>query len=65
MKGEFHLYPEGNAPKLREKLAEYLETDPRRIIFGNGSDELIQMIGRHLSGTGDGIGDGRPHFPTV
>jgi histidinol-phosphate aminotransferase len=46
MKGEFHLYPEGNAPKLREKLAEYLETDPRRIIFGNGSDELIQMIGR-------------------
>lgn len=46
LKEELHIYPEGNAPKLRDKLAEYLETDPLRIIFGNGSDEVIQMIGR-------------------
>ncbi|MBH8603377.1 histidinol-phosphate transaminase [Thermoactinomyces sp. CICC 10522] len=44
--GRFHLYPEGLAPELREKLAEHLETDPRRIIFGNGSDEVVQMIAR-------------------
>jgi histidinol-phosphate aminotransferase len=46
VKDSFHLYPEGQAPELREKLAEHLEVDPRRLIFGNGSDEIVQMIGR-------------------
>ncbi len=46
LKNQFHIYPEGLAPELREKLANHLETDPERIIFGNGSDEIIQMIGR-------------------
>ncbi|MBA4602558.1 histidinol-phosphate transaminase [Thermoactinomyces mirandus] len=46
IKEQFHIYPEGLAPDLREKLAHHLETDPERIIFGNGSDEIIQMIGR-------------------
>ncbi|MBA4496053.1 histidinol-phosphate transaminase [Paenactinomyces guangxiensis] len=45
-KDHFHLYPEGTAPELREKLAEHLEADPRRIILGNGSDEIVQMIAR-------------------
>jgi histidinol-phosphate aminotransferase len=45
-KENFYLYPEGSAPELREKLAEHLETDPRRLIFGNGSDEIVQMIAR-------------------
>lgn len=46
VKDQFHIYPEGLAPELRGKLAHHLETDPERIIFGNGSDEIIQMIGR-------------------
>lgn len=45
-KEHFHLYPEGTAPVLCEKLAEHLEVDPRRIIMGNGSDEIVQMIAR-------------------
>jgi histidinol-phosphate aminotransferase len=46
VRDSFHLYPEGLAPELREKLAEHLEVDPLRLIFGNGSDEIVQMIGR-------------------
>ncbi|MRG27705.1 MULTISPECIES: histidinol-phosphate transaminase [Laceyella] len=46
IKGEFQYYPEGAAPELREKLAEHLEVDPRRLIFGNGSDEIVQMLAR-------------------
>lgn len=46
VKDQFHLYPEGTAPVLREALAEHLEVDPRRLIVGNGSDEIVQMIAR-------------------
>lgn len=40
------LYPDGHMSEVREALAEHLETDPRRLIMGNGSDEIIQMICR-------------------
>jgi histidinol-phosphate aminotransferase len=46
VKDSLHLYPEGTAPELREKLAEHLEVDPRRLIMGNGSDEIVQMLAR-------------------
>jgi histidinol-phosphate aminotransferase len=46
MREHFHLYPEDSAPMLRQKLAEQLEVDEQRLIFGNGSDEVVQMIAR-------------------
>ncbi len=46
VKDSFHLYPEDSAPLLRQKLADHLEIDERRLIFGNGSDEVVQMIAR-------------------
>lgn len=52
-KDSFHLYPEGNAPMLAEKIAEHLEIDERRLIFGNGSDEVVQMICRAYLSSGD------------
>ncbi|QKG84339.1 histidinol-phosphate transaminase [Kroppenstedtia pulmonis] len=42
----FNLYPEGEAPELREELAGFLGVDPDRLLFGNGSDEIVQMIAR-------------------
>ncbi|WP_040208474.1 histidinol-phosphate transaminase [Neobacillus jeddahensis] len=42
------LYPDGYATKLRETLAEFLEVDADELIFGNGSDNLIQIISRAL-----------------
>lgn len=52
-KESFHLYPEGNAPLLAERLAEHLEVDSRRLIFGNGSDEVVQMICRAYLSAGE------------
>lgn len=45
-KSSFSLYPESTAPSLREKLAERLDVDERRLIIGNGSDEIVQLIAR-------------------
>ena len=40
-KSEFNRYPDPNADRLREKLAEYMDVKPENITAGNGSDELI------------------------
>lgn len=45
-KHELSLYPDGHMTQVREALAEHLEIDPRRLILGNGSDEIVQMICR-------------------
>jgi histidinol-phosphate aminotransferase len=42
------IYPDGYATILREKLASFLKVDEDELIFGNGSDNLIQMISRAL-----------------
>lgn len=45
---ELALYPDGNATFLREIVAEKYNLEPNQLIFGNGSDNLIQMISRAL-----------------
>lgn len=45
---EFALYPDGYAGELRYKVAEKLSVDPDQLIFGNGSDNLIQMLSRAM-----------------
>jgi len=42
------IYPDGYAKELRMKVAEQLTVDPGQLLFGNGSDEVIQMISRAL-----------------
>jgi histidinol-phosphate aminotransferase len=42
------IYPDGYATNLRESLAEFLNVGQEELIFGNGSDNLIQMISRAL-----------------
>jgi histidinol-phosphate aminotransferase len=41
---ELHLYPRGDAPELTASYAQYAKIDPSKIIFGNGSDELIWLL---------------------
>lgn len=48
-----HQYPEPTAPILKEKLAKQLQIDPQKLIFGNGSSEIIQMICRAFLEAGD------------
>ena len=46
------LYPEGGAPELRARLAQMHDLDPRQFIFGNGSDQVIEMAVRAFAGPG-------------
>jgi histidinol-phosphate aminotransferase len=39
-------YPQAGNPRLAAALGEHLGADPRRIVTGNGSDELIDLLVR-------------------
>ena len=43
-----HLYPDGNAFYLKQKLAQKLALDPENFILGNGSNEIIEFVGHAL-----------------
>ena len=47
-----HLYPDGNAFHLKQKLADKLGVDPANLILGNGSNEIIEFVGHALMGPG-------------
>jgi histidinol-phosphate aminotransferase len=49
----YYLYPDGYCWKLRMKLAQYINVDPDEIIFGNGSNELIEFIAKGFIERGD------------
>ena len=42
----FNLYPDGYATYLREAVANFLQVEEEQLIFGNGADNLIQIISR-------------------
>lgn len=42
------LYPDGSCANLRKKLAAFLHVNEQSLIFGNGSDEVIQILSRAL-----------------
>ncbi|MEO6182433.1 MAG: aminotransferase class I/II-fold pyridoxal phosphate-dependent enzyme, partial [Verrucomicrobiota bacterium] len=47
-----HLYPDGNAFYLKQKLAEHLGIEPANLILGNGSNEIIEFVGHALMSSG-------------
>lgn len=52
---EAHLYPEGSCYYLSSRLAQELEIDSGHIIFGNGSNEIIELIARGFLSEGDEV----------
>ena len=48
-----HLYPDGNCTRLREKLAKKLNVTNQMLIFGNGSDDIIELIPKAFLDRGD------------
>jgi histidinol-phosphate aminotransferase len=50
-----HFYPEGGAPELAAKLAARLGVTPASLVFGNGSNELIELSARAFARAGDEI----------
>jgi histidinol-phosphate aminotransferase len=45
-----HLYPDGGAYHLRQALSARLEVSPDMIVPGNGSNELIELLGHAFLG---------------
>lgn len=50
---QLNRYPDGTQLRLREAIAAVHQLDPQRVICGNGSDELIQLMVRAFVGDGD------------
>lgn len=59
----FALYPDGYASELRSVLAGHLSIQEDQLIFGNGSDEIIQMISRALLSPETNTVMAAPTFP--
>lgn len=49
------LYPDGSQSALRRAIAEVHKLDADKIVCGNGSDELIQLLIRAYAGPGDDV----------
>jgi histidinol-phosphate aminotransferase len=45
---QVHLYPDGNAFYLKQKLAALLQVTPTHLVLGNGSNELLEFVGHAL-----------------
>ena len=52
---ELLRYPSSSQGELRRAVAEVHGLDPARLVFGNGSDEVIQMLTRAYVGPGDEV----------
>ncbi len=50
---EAHVYPESSAPVLRSELAKRFRVSPESVIFGNGSDEIMEMCAHVFVTPGD------------
>jgi histidinol-phosphate aminotransferase len=50
-----HLYPDGNAFYLRQKLAAKLEVSPANLVLGNGSNEILELLGHVLLAPGASV----------
>jgi histidinol-phosphate aminotransferase len=48
-------YPEDSCHDLRDALARRLEVAPDQLIFGAGSDEVLDLLGRCFLGPGDEV----------
>ena len=52
---QVHRYPDGNVFYLRNRMAEKLGVEPGNLIFGNGSNEIIEFVAHALLGPGTNI----------
>ncbi|HEY1849008.1 MAG TPA: histidinol-phosphate transaminase [Opitutaceae bacterium] len=56
------LYPDGGCQELRAKLARVHGLLPGQFVIGNGSNEVIELIGHVFLNPGDEVVMGRPEF---
>src|SRR5690606_21234308 len=57
-----HRYPDASAYSLRQDLADYLGVAAEQLCFGNGSNELIELVIRTFATPADHLLFGEPSF---
>ena len=50
-----HLYPEGSGFELRKKISSFHNLKSEQIILGNGSNEIIELLGHVFLNDGDEV----------
>lgn len=60
---ELNIYPDGYTKDLRTSLANKLNIDETQLIFGSGSEEIVQMICRAFLYPGTNTVMASPTFP--
>lgn len=56
------LYPDGGCFDLRQKLAARWDLGAEQFVVGNGSNEIIELLGHAFLGPGDEVVMGAPAF---
>jgi histidinol-phosphate aminotransferase len=56
------LYPDGGCLALRDRLARFHGLQPDQFVIGNGSNEVIELLGHVFLNPGDEVVLGRPEF---
>jgi len=59
---ELELYPDGGAVRVRSRLAKKLGLGPDQVAVGNGSNEILELLGHVFLGPGDDAVMGTPAF---
>ncbi|MCA0983026.1 histidinol-phosphate transaminase [Halobacillus yeomjeoni] len=57
------IYPDGYAAAIRKKVADFINVNEEQLIFGNGSDEVVQIICRAFLEQGANTVMATPTFP--
>jgi histidinol-phosphate aminotransferase len=57
-----HLYPDGRSNALREAVAAHFKIEPERLVFGDGTDEVLHLINQVYLEPGDNIVQGQYGF---
>lgn len=53
--GQVHRYPDGDCAALKGALAQHHEVGVERILLGNGSNEVLNMVIQTFAGPGDEV----------
>ena len=59
---DLHRYPDGSCYYLAQALSASLGIAPQRIVFGNGSNEVIEFLVKAFVGEGDEVVTSHPSF---
>jgi histidinol-phosphate aminotransferase len=59
---KMHHYPDASCFELRRAVAEHLDVAPEALVFGNGSDDVIHLLGVTFLEPGDEVVQGDPSF---